>query len=215
MIGKGVVLECLEDEAVTSVRVVGRSSIGLAHPKLAEVMHDDFLDWSAAEPQLTDLDACFWCLGVSAAGMNEEDYRRVTHDYTLAAAETLLRLNPELTMCFVSGAGTDSSGQSKTMWARVKGETENALLRMPFARATMFRPALVRPKKGVTSKTAAYRIAYVVLWPLLPLVQLLFLRHVTTTEVVGRAMIRAARHGAPKQVLECADINLLGAGETS
>ncbi|PKN58348.1 MAG: epimerase [Deltaproteobacteria bacterium HGW-Deltaproteobacteria-14] len=211
MVGHGALIECLEGSEVASVRVVGRSSAGVEHPKLREIAHSDFLDFTAIEPDLTGLDACFWCLGVSSSGMSEADYRRITHDFTVAAAETLLRLNPALTMCFVSGTGTDSSAAGSTMWARVKGATENALLAMPFATAAMFRPGYIQPRKGVKSKTRSYRWALAALRPLYPLIKLSFGARVTTTDTIGRAMIRVAREGTPKPILTAPDINALGA----
>lgn len=208
MVGQGVLRECLLDPDVQSVLVIGRSATGQRHEKLREVVHGDFFDFSAVEPQLTGLDACFFCLGVSSAGMTEERYRRVTYDIAMAAAQTLVRLNPGMTFIFVSGAGTDSTGRGRTMWARVKGETENALLRLPFKAAYMFRPGFIQPLHGIKSKTKLYQAVYVVLRPLFPLLKA-FPKYVTTTEQLGRAMIEVARRGAPKQILESMDINSL------
>lgn len=209
MIGSGVLLECLDSPDVQSVVAVGRTKTGIEHAKLREVVHADFLDFSAIEPDLSGLDACFWCLGISSTGMSEADYTRVTHDFTKAAAETLLKCSPRIVMCFVSGAGTDSSEQGRSMWARVKGKTENLLLGMGFARATMFRPGYIQPMRGVTSKTRLYRALYVVTTPLFPLVRRLFPKSVTTTVAVGRAMIAVARDGAPGPILDSGDINAL------
>jgi uncharacterized protein YbjT (DUF2867 family) len=209
MVGQGVLRECLLDPDVRSVLSIGRSTTGQQHEKLRELVHDDFFDFSAIEPELSGFDACFFCLGVSSAGMTEEHYQRVTYDITMAAAQTLARLNPGMTFIYVSGAGTDSTERGRTMWARVKGKTENALLRLPFKAAYMFRPAVIQPLHGITSKTKAYRVLYAVTRPLLPMLKALFPRYVTTTEQVGRAMIKAARQGAPKPVLESQDINSL------
>jgi uncharacterized protein YbjT (DUF2867 family) len=207
MVGQGVLRECLLDEGVDRVLAIGRSSIGQPHPKLRELVQPNLFDYSAVEAELTGYDACFFCLGVSSAGMTEADYRRVTYDLAMAAAETLVRLNPSMTFVFVSGAGTDSSEKGRSMWARVKGATENALLRLPFKAAYMLRPAFIQPLHGIESKTKLYRIFYVVTGPIFPLLRRLFPRYVTTTEQLGRAMIALARRGGPKAVLESGDIN--------
>lgn len=208
MIGQGVLRECLLDPDVRSVLVIGRSATGQRHEKLRELVHEDFFDFSAIEPELSGLDACFFCLGVSSAGMTEERYRRVTYDMTMAAAQTLVGLNPGMTFIYVSGAGTDSTGRGRTMWARVKGETENALLRLPFKAAYMFRPGFIQPLHGIISKTKLYRAFYAVTGPIFPLLKR-FPKYVTTTEQLGRAMLEVARRGAPKPILESADINSL------
>ena len=207
MVGQGVLRECLLDPDVENVLSVGRSAAGQAHPKLRELMHRDFLDFSAIESSLAGFDACFFCLGVSSAGMREADYSRVTYDFTMAVARVLARLNPGMTFVYVSGMGTDSSERGRTMWARVKGKTENDLLQLPFRAAYMFRPGLIVPLHGIRSKTRIYRWLYVVLGPVLPLLNAALPRFVTTTAQVGRAMIKVARKGAPKPVLENADIN--------
>ena len=209
MVGQGVLRECLLDSEVTSVLSIVRNSTGQQHPKLREIVHKDFLDFSPIESELLGFDACFFCLGVSSAGMSEEKYRRVTYDIALAAAETLARLNPKMTFVFISGAGTDSSEHGRVMWARVKGQTENALLRLPFKAAYMFRPGVIVPLHGIKSRTALYRIPYAVMGPLLPLLQALIPKYVTTTEKLGRAMLIAAKRGAPKTILESSDINEL------
>lgn len=209
MVGQGVLRECLLDPGVSRVISIVRSPSGEAHEKLQEVIHGDFLDYSAIEGPLSGLDACFFCLGVSAAGMTEEAYSRVTCSFTLAAAETFLRLNPASTFIYVSGQGTDSSGEGGVMWARVKGRTENALLALPFKTVCAFRPGVIRPMHGARSKTRLYRLLYIVLGPLLPLLKRLAPNAVTSTEQMGRAMLRVARQGAPKPVLETRDINQL------
>jgi uncharacterized protein YbjT (DUF2867 family) len=210
MVGQGVLRECLLDPDVQSVLSVGRSATGQRHVKLRELVHRDFLDFSPIESELAGFDACFFCLGVSSAGMKEEDYRRVTYDFTMAAARTLARLNPNMTFVYVSGMGTDSSERGRTMWARVKGQTENALLRMPFQAAYMFRPGVIVPLHGIKSRTALYRIPYMLMAPLLPLLEAAFPKYVTTTERLGRAMIHVAKQGAAKAVLESSDINAVG-----
>ncbi len=209
MVGQGVLRECLLDSGVEQVLTVGRSATGQQHAKLQELVHKDLTDFSSVEARLTGYDACFFCLGVSSAGMSEADYRRVTYDIAVAAGRTLAARNPGMTFIFVSGTGTDSTGKGRSMWARVKGETENALLEMPFKAAYCFRPAYIQPMHGITSRTTLYRVLYNVAAPLFPVWKALFPRHVTTTEWVGRAMLKAAREGAPKRVLENVDINLL------
>jgi uncharacterized protein YbjT (DUF2867 family) len=209
MIGQGVLRECLLDPEVTAVLSIVRGSTGQQHAKLREIVHKDFLDFSSLESELSGFDACFFCLGVSSAGMSEENYRHITYDITLAAAQTLAKLNPNMTLVYVSGAGTDSSEHGRVMWARVKGQTENALLRLPFKAAYMFRPALIVPLHGIKSKTKLYRVFYAVLGPLLPLMKALMPKYVTTTEKVGQAMLLVAKRGAPKPVLENSDINKL------
>jgi uncharacterized protein YbjT (DUF2867 family) len=209
MVGQGVLRECLLDPEVECVLSIGRGSTGQQHPKLREIVHTNFLDFSAIESEMRGFDACFFCLGVSSAGMQEQKYRHVTYDFTVAAAQAFARLSPGMTFIYVSGMGTDSSERGKTMWARVKGATENALLRMPFKAAYMFRPAMIVPMHGIRSKTRLYRAIYVILGPLLPWSYKHFPKYVTTTEQVGRAMLTAAKHGASKQVLENADINAL------
>jgi uncharacterized protein YbjT (DUF2867 family) len=189
MIGQGVLRECLLDLNVEKVLIVGRNACGLRHAKLHEVLHADFFDFSAIESELLGYDACFFCLGVTVAGKTEQAYRHVTFDIALAAAQTLAKLNPGMTFTYVSGMGTDSSERGRSMWARVKGETENALLRVPFKAAYMFRPGVVQPLHGVRSKTAWYQAFYSLTRPVLGLLKAAFPNHVTTTEQMGRAMI--------------------------
>lgn len=210
MVGLGVLRECLLDSEVESVLAIVRSATGQRHAKLQELVRENFFDFSDVAPRLAGYDACFFCLGVSAAGMSEADYQRVTYDVTLAAAKTLVELNPAMTFIYVSGAGTDGTERGRTMWARVKGRTENALLHLPFRGAYMFRPAVIRPGPGIRSKTKSYRVLYGLFGPLLPLFKALFPGYVTTTEEVGRAMLEVAKHGAAKRVLESRDIIALG-----
>jgi len=209
MVGQGVLLECLADPGVGSILVVGRTASGTQHPKVTEVVHPNLMDYSPIVDALRGYDACFFCLGVSSSGMTEEQYYRVTYDLTMAAAGVLAAVNPSMTFCYVSGAGTDSTEQGRTMWARVKGKTENALLRLPFKAAFMFRPGYIQPLKGVKSKTVLYRVLYSVVGPLYPLWKLLFPNEVTTTENVGKAMLRIAERGFPRPYLENRDINAL------
>jgi len=207
MVGQGVLRECLLDPEITQVACVGRSATSQRHEKGREIVLGNLADLSAVEDQLQGYDACFFCLGISSMGITEADYRRITYDLTLSAAKTLANLNPGMTFIYVSGAGTDSTERGRSMWARVKGETENALLRLPFKAAYLFRPGFIQPLHGVTSKTRAYRIMYAALWPLIPALKALLPRYVTTTEQLGRAMIQVAKQGAPQPVLESKDIN--------
>ena len=207
MVGQGVLRECLLDPEVSQVLSVARKPIGQTHEKLREVACSDFTNFTPIEADLAGYDACFFCLGISSAGMSEAEYTRVTYDYTLAAAETLARLNSGMTFIYVSGEGTDSTEKGRSMWARVKGKTENALLRLPFKAAYNFRPGLIQPLHGIKSKTGLYRAVYAVTGPLLPALKALAPTHVTTTEAVGRAMLHVAKRGYEKPILENPDIN--------
>ena len=212
MIGQGVLRECLLDPDVEKVLTIGRSTTGVQHPKLREIVHSDLWNYSSIEDQLRGFDACFFCLGVTSAGMSEADYARITYGIPVAAAETLARVNASMagmTFVFVSGAGADSSEKGRLMWARVKGRTENAILRMPFKASYAFRPGVVQPMHGERSRTAAYRVLYSITKPLLPVLRRLWPGQILTTEQFGRAMLLVVRHGAPKRVLESADINAL------
>ena len=209
MIGQGVLRECLLDPGVEHVLAIGRNPSGQSHPKLRDLVHRDLFDYSAIEPELTGFHACFFCLGVSSAGMSESDYRHITHDLTMAAATTLARLNPSMTFIYISGAGADSSERGRVAWARIRGRLENTLFKLPFHGVYSFRPAAVQPLHGIRSRTALYRALYVLGAPLWPLLRALFPVYVTTTEIIGRAMLETARHGAPKQVMENRDINLM------
>lgn len=207
MIGQSVLRECLLDPDVQSVLTVGRGASGARDAKLRDIIHVDFFDYSTIAADLTGYDACFFCLGVSSVGMPEDRYRRLTYDLTMAAAQMLANLNPSMTFIYVSGRGTDSTEHGRLMWARVKGETENALLRLPFKAAYMFRPGAVQPVHGVVSKTPIYRFAYRAIGVLLPLVKMVAPNLVTASDQMGRAMIRVAKNGYPKTILEPADIN--------
>lgn len=211
MVGQGVLDACLRDDTVTDVLAIGRAPTGRTHPKLHEIHHTDFADFTRIRDQLTGYDACFYCLGTSAVGMSETAYRTVSYDYPLAAARTLLAASPGLAFSYVSGAGTDRTGKSRMMWARVKGETENALLDLD-PRATMFRPAFILPLPGTKAKTTSYVLLYRVVAPLYPLLRRIAPRHVTTSTRLGQAMIHAARGGAPHRILTTADINTLAPG---
>jgi uncharacterized protein YbjT (DUF2867 family) len=207
MVGQGVLRECLIDPDVEGVLAIGRSPTGQRHAKLREIVHDNFMDYSAIQSELTGYDACFFCLGVSSVGMDAERYRHLTYDLTMAAATTLAKLNPGMVFIYVTGRSTDSTEQGPMMWARVKGKTENDLLKLPFKAAYMFRPAGIQPLHGVTSRTGWIQAIYVVTAPLLSLLARTSPKFMTTTEQVGRAMIKVARDGYPKPVLESEDIN--------
>jgi uncharacterized protein YbjT (DUF2867 family) len=209
MVGQGVLRECLLDPGVESVLAVGRSPTGQRNAKLREILHDNFFDFSAIESGLAGFDACFFCLGVSSVGMSEQSYRHLTYDLTLAAATTLSKLSPGMVFIYVTGQGTDSTEQGRLMWARVKGKTENDLRKLPFKAAYMFRPAAIQPLHGIRSKTTWYQAVYVLGAPVLTLLHRLAPKYVTTTEQLGRAMIKVARSGYPRAVLESEDINRL------
>ena len=206
MVGQGVLRECIRDPAITEVLAIGRTALGDAAGKLKELVAPDLYDLSGVEGRLSGFDACFFCLGVSAGGMSEADYRRVTYDMTISAARTLARLNPAMVFEYVSGAGTDSAEKGRTMWARVKGATENELLRIGFTSAYMFRPGLIQPLDGIQSKTKSYRLIYTVVGPVLPLLKRMFPKYVTSTAELARAMIRVARVGYSKHVIEANEI---------
>jgi uncharacterized protein YbjT (DUF2867 family) len=213
MVGQGVLRECLLDPDVKLVETVGRTATGVQDAKLRETVTRDLWNYTPIEVDLTGFDACFFCLGVTSAGMKEDQYERLTYGITVAAAETLSRLNPGMTFIYVSGAGTDSSERGSSHWARIKGKTENALLGLPFKAAYMFRPGVIQPLHGIQSKTASYRIFYTLSKPVLPVLRWIFPNSILTTEQIGRAMLVAARAGAPKRVLESGDISALAREE--
>jgi uncharacterized protein YbjT (DUF2867 family) len=209
MVGAGALLECLADSRVESVLVVTRTATGRRHPKIREVLHSNFFDYTTLQAALASCDACFFCLGVSAVGMSEAAYSHLTYDLTVAAATTMVAANPKMTFCYISGVGTDSTERGRTMWARVKGKTENALLALPFKAAFMFRPGYIQPVEGVRSKTGWYQALYNILAPTYPLLRRLFPGSVTTTASLGGALIQAAAAGYPRSILYARDINLL------
>jgi len=210
MVGKGVLLECLEDARVDHVLLVSRHPIDVSHPKIHEIVHPDFAEFGSIQAQFVDLDACFYCLGVSAVGLSESQYHHLTYDLTLAAATAMASVTAgRLTFCYVSGEGTEGTERGRTMWARIKGKTENALLRLPFKAAFMFRPGYIQPLRGIRSKTRWYQALYDVTGPFYPILRRMFPRYVTTTVNIGRAMIHVAATGSSKQILSSADINEL------
>ncbi len=212
MVGQGVLLECLRDSGVEAViTVVRKASDPMPanfpnQQKVREIVHSDFQDFSTIESQLTGLDACFFCLGITSSGMSEEDYSRVTYGITAAATRTLVQASPELTFIFVSGAGSDSSEKGRVMWARVKGKAENVVLGRGFKAAYIFRPGFIEALDGIESRTPLYRKLYKVFAPILPLLKKLLGSRMTSTQQIGRAMLSVARNGYKKPILEATDI---------
>ncbi|HEY0653877.1 MAG TPA: NAD-dependent epimerase/dehydratase family protein [Chryseosolibacter sp.] len=205
MVGEGVLHESLNHPDVESVLVINRRPCGVSHPKLKEIIHADFHNFTSIESHLTNYNACFFCLGVSSVGMKEAEYTNKTYDLTLHVASTLARLNPDMTFCYVSGAGTDSSEKGRSMWARVKGRTENALLKLPFKKAYMFRPGFIEPTKGLKNTLKLYRY---IGW-LIPVVRVVSPSFISTLRDIGLAMIHSVTRGYPKPVLEVPDIKAL------
>ncbi|MCX6174769.1 MAG: NAD-dependent epimerase/dehydratase family protein [Ignavibacteriales bacterium] len=202
MVGEGVLYECLKHPDVESVLVINRKPCGVMHDKLKEIIHKDFFDLSQVESQLSGYNACYFCAGVSSVGKKEEEYKRITYDLTINFANTLLRLNPEMVFTYVSGVGTDSTEKGKSMWARVKGKTENDLLKLPFKATYMFRPGYIQPTKGLRN---TYKI-YKVLALYYPFWKILFPKFVITLEELGKAMINVVLKGSEKKILGCVDI---------
>ena len=201
MVGEGVLLECLDNPAVEQVLVLNRKSGGASHPKLREVIHVDLFDLAPIEAQLAGYEACFFCAGVSSVGMSQEEYKRKTYDLTLSVGRLLAKLNPEMTFCYVTGKSTDSSEQGPVAWARVKGATENALMKL-FKNSYMFRPAMMRATPGQKNLKIWYRLFA---W-IYPIGRALYPAGFCTLQEVGRAMINVARKGYPRQILEVKDI---------
>lgn len=202
MVGEGVLHECLNHPEVESVLVVNRRPCGVKHEKLNEIIHKDFSDLSNIEDQLVGYKACYFCAGVSSVGKKEEEYKHITYDLTVSFAKTLLKINSQMTFCYVSGAGTDSTEKGKIMWARVKGKTENDLLTLDFKDAYMFRAGFIQPTKGLKNTYKMYKI----LSPIIPALRKLFPKYVTTLKEIGLAMINVTHFGSEKKILECIDI---------
>ncbi|MFC2125078.1 epimerase [Bacteroidota bacterium] len=211
MVGKGVLLECLDHPDVESVLVINRKPVGIEHDKLKEIIQNDFYDLTNIEDQLKGYNACFFCLGVSAFRMSEAGYTRITYDLTLNFAGTVLNLNPDMTFCYVSGLGTDGTEKGRTMWARVKGKTENDLLSMAFQSSYMFRPGYIQPMKGIRSSTKLYNTMYAIFKPLYPILKTLTPNGVTSTTQVGKAMINIIKVGYDNKILSNKDVNILAA----
>ena len=205
MVGQGVLLECIDAADVESILVVGRSPSGTTHPKVREVVQKDLLDTSAIAADVAAADACFFCLGISSAGLSEAEYRAITYDLTVGVARALHAINPKMTFIYVSGAGTGG----RSMWARVKKETEDAIVALGFRAAFNFRPAFIQPLRGIKSRTRLYRVVYAIGGPLYPIWKALFPKFVTNTSLVGEAMLRVARDGHPTPVVENAEINAI------
>ncbi|MGC7404460.1 semialdehyde dehydrogenase [Pandoraea pneumonica] len=207
MVGQGALLACLKAPDVTEIVVVGRQALkGYDDPRVRVVVAPDLKTFDASDDVFANIDACFFCIGVTSFGMSEPDYRAVTYDLTLHVAQQLLARSPGMAMVYVSGAGADSSERGKTMWARVRGQTENALQRLPFGRVAIFRPAAIVPEDGIQSRTTSYRWLYLLLGPVLALVRSISPSSVLTTRVVGGAMLNVVRRGAPSAILAPADI---------
>ena len=208
MVGKGVLLECLESADVEQVLIINRQSVGITHSKLKEIIHQDFSNLSSIKNEMSGFDACFFCLGVSSVGMNEVDYSKLTYDLALEMAKTLVTTNPNMLFNYVSGTGTDSSEKGRIMWARVKGKTENAILAL-FPKSLMFRPGFIQPMKGVKSKVKLYQFFIVLFKPIYSAINYLIPKYITNTVKVGKAMINSVKYGFAKKHLENRDINQL------
>jgi uncharacterized protein YbjT (DUF2867 family) len=209
MVGKGVLLECLDHDSVAEVLSIGRNSLGIEHPKLKELIQNDFSDFTNVQKELSGYDACFFCLGISAAGLKEEQYKRITYDYTINLARVLFEASPEMTFNYVSGQGTDSSEKGRTMWARVKGKTENDLLKMGFKQAFMFRPGMIIPLRGIKSRTKSYQFMYDYFMWLVKITKAISPKSVVNTTQIGLAMINSMLKGYDKNVLSPKDIIVL------
>jgi uncharacterized protein YbjT (DUF2867 family) len=215
MVGQGVLRECLLDPGVESVISVVRRPAEAGNlaaqdnPKLRQLVLHDFYNLAPIASELTGIDACYYCIGVTSMGMGEAEYRRISYDMTMTAAELLVRQNPAMTFIYVSASGADPTEHGRVMWARVRGALENALLRLPFRQLFIFRLALIEPLHGIKSRTAAYRWGYILLGPVIPLLRRMLPRYATTTEQIGKAMLALTRNGYSKHVLEVEDINSL------
>ncbi len=206
MVGKGVLLECLDHEEIKEILVIGRSQMEMKHRKLKQLIHKDFMNFSNVTGQLKKYDACFFCLGISSSGMKEEQYKRITYDFTLSLAKTLEEINPNMTFIYISGEGTDSSEKGRVMWARVKGKTENDILKLGFQQAFMFRPGMIIPQRGIKSKTKSYQFMYDYFMWLVKMVKALAPNSVINTTQLGQAMINAMLRGYPTKILRPKDI---------
>ena len=209
MVGRGVLLECLDHQEISEVLAIVRKPLGMDHPKLKELIHRDFSDFSLVKKSLAGYDACFYCMGVSSAGMKEADYKKLTYDISLALAKVLYDLNPEMTFNYVSGTGTDSSEKGRVMWARVKGKTENDILKLGFRQAFMFRPGAIIPKRGIKSRTKLYQFMYDYFMWMVKLIKLFAPNSVVDTTQIGLAMINSSLRGYSKNHLDPKDILIL------
>ena len=205
MVGEGVLHECLNHSQVEAVLVINRRPCGIEDSKLTEIIHQDFHDFSAIETQLSGYNACYFCMGVSSLGMKKADYHKITYDLTMHIGETLVKINPEMTFCYVSGVGTDSTEEGRSMWARVKGKTENDLMKLPFRASYMFRPGYIQPTPGLKNAYKIYKIA----GPFYPIWNTFFPKYVCTLEQIGLAMINSVLKGSDVQIIEVKDIRKL------
>lgn len=205
MVGEGVLHECLQHPAVATILVINRKPCNVSHPKLQEIIHTNFFDLTPIKQHLSGFDACFFCLGVSSVGMKEPEYLRLTYTLTMHVAETLAALNTQMVFCYISGAGTNSTENGRAMWARVKGKTENDLMKLPFKKVYNFRPGVLQPTKGLHNTLPLYKY----LGWLLPVIKNFWPHYITSLQQLGIAMIRAATTGCNKQVLEVIDIQAL------
>ncbi|WJJ95401.1 NAD-dependent epimerase/dehydratase family protein [Algibacter luteus] len=205
MVGKGVLLECLDDDRIEQILLINRSDIDLKHPKIKEIIHQDFTDFSSVQQEFKEYNACFHCMGVSSVGITEEQYYKFTYTITEALVNAVYNTNPNSIFIYVSGEGTDSTEKGKSMWARVKGKTENLILNKGFKDAYMFRPGVILPKRGITSKTKLYNVFYLITRPIFPLLQKM--KSVTTTEKLGKAMIELINNQQQMKILSGSDIN--------
>ena len=202
MVGEGVLHECLQHPEVEAVLIINRKPSGVVHPKLKEIIHQDFFDITTIEDQLKGYNACYFCLGVSSVGMKEPEYYKLTYTLTMNVAQTLSRLNPDMTFCYVSGASTDSTEKGRQMWARVKGKTENDLAKLPFKQEFNFRPGFMLASKGAKNLLPYYKY---IAW-MYPFFRRFFPSLVCTLAEVGQAMINVTLYGYEKQILEVKDI---------
>lgn len=209
MVGKGVLLECLDHDAIDEVLIIGRNPVGIEHPKLKELIQKDLSEYTGVKDKLTGYNACFYCLGISAAGLTEDQYTKITYDFTLSLAKTLLENNPEMTFNYVSGQGTDSSEKGRMMWARVKGKTENDLLNLGFKNAYMFRPGAIIPLRGIKSRTKSYQFMYDYFMWLVKLIKAISPNSVVDTDQIGLAMINSLFKEYNKKILTPKDIIIL------
>ena len=206
MVGKGILLECLDNKEISEVLSIGRNKVGLSHPKLKELIHKDFSNFSSVKNKLTAYDACFYSLGVSAGGIKEDLYRTITYDFTMALAHILFEINPQITFNYVSGVGTDSSEKGKMMWARVKGKTENNLINMGFKQAFAFRPGAIIPLRGIKSRTKLYQFMYDYFMWMVKITKKIAPNSVVNTTQIGKAMINTMLFGYDKKVITSKDI---------
>lgn len=212
MIGQGVLMECLENENVEKILLLNRSKSGLSHPKVTEIILPDVSDPSEHLDLIKEYNAIYYCLGTSAVGKSDAEYERITYTMTLAFAQKVHAVNPDAVFIYISADGADSTEKSSMFWAKTKGRIENAIRSMGFRKFYSFRPGFIRPLRGIRSRTPAYNLVYIVLAPLLPLIERLFKNGVTNTEKIGKAMISVTQNGYTPDILFNKDINKAAAG---